>query len=238
LAFAQAPPAAVLAHGLDVFNKTCATGYCHGQGGVEAGAPRLAARGFDDAYVSNVIRNGIHGTGMPAFGDMERADLIGVIAYVDSLNGAAPAANAAQAAPPVRPRLAPDGQKGRELFADQVRGLTRCSVCHQADGLGIAVALPFKTIPPDVAALRLVATPTVETATAEGETFPVLILNRNGAQPKAYDLTTPPPVLRTFTKGEVTFKPGSNWKHESMLAPYSDQELASVLIFLKAVTKP
>lgn len=237
IAFAQAPNAATLAKGLDIFNKSCATGYCHGVAGAEGGAPRLAARGFDDAYVTNVVRNGIHGTGMPAFGDFERADFLAVVAYVDSLNGVVPALGPAAAAPPARPKLAPDAQKGRELFADQVRGLTRCSNCHQVDGLGIAVTLAIQKVPENVAALRALATPKVETATAEGDTFPALVLNRNGSQPKLYDLTIPPPVLRTFTKGTVTFKAGSDWKHENMLAPYNEQELTAILAFLKAVTK-
>lgn len=236
LALAQTPQAAALARGLDVFNKSCATGYCHGPKGAEAGAPRLAARGFDEAYIANTIRNGIHGTGMPAFGDIPREDLLGVIAYVGSLNGIipGPGRGAAPAPPPVRAQLSPEARKGRELFADQVRGLTRCAVCHEADGIGIPVTIPIANVPANVAALRQIATPKLETATAEGETFPALILNR-GAQPKLYDLTTPPPVLRSFPKGGVTFKSGSDWKHEKMLTPYTDAELESILTFLQAV---
>lgn len=223
--------------GLDIFNKSCATGYCHGLKGVEGGAPRLAARGFDEAYITQTIRAGIPHTGMPSFGDMERADLLAVIAYVDSLNGITPAANPALAGAAMRPKLPPDVQHGRELFADQVRGLTRCSVCHQADGIGLAVTLPLASIPASVAALRQVATPQIETVTAQGDTFPALVLNRNGTQTKLYDFTVPPPVLRSFEKGTVTFKPGSAWKHEAMLAPYSDAELESILTFLRAVSK-
>ena len=223
--------------GLEIFNKSCATGYCHGLKGVEGGAPRLAARGFDEAYITQTIRSGIPHTGMPSFGDMERADLLAVIAYVDSLNGITPTVNPALAGAGMRPRLPPDAQRGRELFADQVRGLTRCSICHQADGIGIAVTLPLASIPASVAALRQVATPQIETATAQGDTFPALVLNRNGAQTKLYDFTIPPPVLRSFEKGTVTFKPGSPWKHEAMLAPYNDAELESVLTFLRAVVK-
>lgn len=238
VALAQVPQAGVLARGLDIFNKSCATGYCHGARGMEAGAPRLAARGFDEAYIAQTVRNGIHGTGMPAFGDMERADLLAVVAYVDSLNGITPATNPGFATGPARPKLSPDAQRGRDLFADQVRGLTRCSNCHQADGLGIAVTVPLASIPENVAALRQLATPKIETATAEGDTFPALVLNRNGAQVKVYDLTVTPPVLRTFAKGAVTFKPGATWRHEAMLAPYQNAELEAILAFLKAVTKP
>ena len=229
---------AAVTKGLDIYNKTCGTGYCHGVGGTAGGAPRVAARGFDDAYVMQVVRLGIPHTGMPAFGTMERADLLAVVAYVDSLNGVTPPANPNLGAGPVRPKLSAEAQKGREYFADQVRGMTRCSVCHQADGLGFPVTLPLKMIPANLADLAQIKTPALETATAEGDTFPALALDKNGSQPKVYDLTTPPPVLRTFAKGSITFKAGSAWKHADMLKPYSEQELELILVFLRAVSKP
>lgn len=229
----------LLARGLDIFNKTCATGYCHGVKGTAGGAPRLAARGFDDAYLSQVVRMGIPGTGMPAFAAaLERADLLAVVAYVDSLNGVTPPVNPAFAGGPAARKLAPDAQHGRELFADQVRSFNRCSTCHQVDGIGISVALPFSSVPDSVAALRQIATPQIETATAEGQTFPALILNKGGVQAKLYDLTSPPPVLRTFPKGAVAFREGSTWRHEAMLAGYTDRDLEAILTFLRAVVKP
>jgi mono/diheme cytochrome c family protein len=234
-------PAIVAAQdrGLEVFNKSCATGYCHGVRGTDGGAPRLAARGFDEAYIAQTIRTGIPGTAMPAFGtDLPRTDLLAVVAYVDSLNGVTPSVNPALASGPAPRKLAPEAQRGRDLFADQVRGLTRCSNCHQVDGLGISVTLPLGAAPENVAALRQIASPKVETAMAEGDTFPALVLNKSGAQTKLYDLTAVPPVLRTFPKGVVSFKEGSGWRHAAMLTPYSDRELADIVAFLKAVVKP
>lgn len=175
---------------------------------------------------------------MPAFGStLERADLVAVIGYVDSLNGVTPPPNPFAMRGETR-KLAPEAQRGRQLFADQVRGFARCSTCHQADGIGIAVALPFSSVPENVAALRAIATPQIETATADGDTFPVLALNKSGAQVKLYDLKTVPPVLRTFSKGTVAFASGSTWRHQAMLAPYTDPELDSILVFLRAVVKP
>jgi mono/diheme cytochrome c family protein len=239
LTFAQGAQnaSAVLARGLDIFNKSCATGYCHGVKGTAGGAPRLAARGFDDAYVSQVVRLGIPHTGMPEFGStLERPDLLAVVAYVDSLNGVTPPPNPFAMAPPKK--LPPAAQHGRELFADQTRSFDRCSTCHQADGIGIAVTLPFTSVPDSVANLRAVATPDLETLTAEGSTFPALVLNKSGAQAKFYDLTSLPPVLRTLPKSEVTFKSGSTWRHEGMLKSYSDADLEAILTFLKTVVKP
>lgn len=239
LALAQgaANNGAQLARGLDIFNKSCATGYCHGVRGTAGGAPRLAARGFDDAYVSQVVRMGIPHTGMPEFGStLERPDLLAVIAYVDSLNGVTPPVNAFALPPPKK--LPPAAQHGRELFADQTRSFDRCSTCHQADGIGIAIALPFTSVPDSVAALRSLASPDMETVTAHGSTFPALVLNKSGAVVKFYDFTSLPPVIRSLPKSEVTFKPGSGWRHEDMLKPYSDADLDAILTFLKTVVKP
>ncbi|HEX6896918.1 MAG TPA: c-type cytochrome [Bryobacteraceae bacterium] len=234
--FAQSAPAPVT-RGLDVYNKSCATGYCHGVKGTPGGAPRLAARGFDDAYISQTVRSGIPGTGMPAFGStLDRADLMAVIAYVDSLNGVTPPPNAFSMQPESR-KLPPEAQDGRRLFAEQVRGFQRCSTCHRADGIGIAVVLPFSSVPDNVAALRRIAAPHVETATAGGDSFPVLALNKSGPHVKVYDLKTLPPVERTFAKDEVSFKEGTTWRHEAMLAGYSDQDLEAILAFLHAVVK-
>ena len=48
----------VLKQGEAVFSKSCATGYCHGIRGGPSGAPRLAGRGFDQAYIGNVVTRG------------------------------------------------------------------------------------------------------------------------------------------------------------------------------------
>ena len=71
-----------------VFSKSCATGYCHGARGTNGGAPRLAARGFDQDFIRNTVTSGVPNTAMPAFANtLSRADLNAVVAYVASLNG-------------------------------------------------------------------------------------------------------------------------------------------------------
>src|SRR5580698_6741777 len=85
LGFAQSPED-VIKQGEQVFNRSCATGYCHGLQGIAAGAPRLAARGFDQAYIDNTVTRGLQGTSMPAFtGSLSRLDLNAVVAYVAKL---------------------------------------------------------------------------------------------------------------------------------------------------------
>lgn len=231
--------AEMAALGEKVYNQTCATGYCHGVKGTSGGAPRLAARGFDAAYITQVVRAGIQGTGMPAFGTtLSRGDLTAVVAYVGSLNGIVPTAGLIAERGMPRRQLPPEAAKGRALFYEAIRGFGRCSVCHQVDGTGIAVADPIAKVPDNVAALRAIASPHIMTATAEGGTFPALVLSKGAINVKLYDLTTKPPVLRTFAAAEVKIGGASGWSHNSAMAAYSDAELDSVLAFLRVVVNP
>lgn len=236
LAFAQD----TLDRGTEIFSRSCATGYCHQvKGGAGGAAPRLAARGFDEEYISRVIRTGISGTPMPGFGtSLPRADLMAVIGYVDSLNGITPSLNPAVNSGPQLRKLTSQAQIGRELFSDQVRGFARCSTCHQADGLGLQVASPIEKVPESVSMLKQLDTPGVNTATAEGaadDAFPVLVLSQGSRQTKVYDLSVPPPVLRIFPATAIGIAKGSVWRHASVLTAYSDADLDAVLVFLREV---
>lgn len=229
----------MLARGADLYNKTCATGYCHGVKGASGGAPRLASRGFDAAYITQVVRVGIAGTGMPGFGtQLDRADMAAVVAYVGSLNGIAPTTLAIPDRGMPRRQLPPEAAKGRALFYDAIRGFNRCSTCHQVDGTGIAVADPIAKIPDSVASLRAIASPHVVSATAEGSTFPALVLSKGAVTVKLYDLTSKPPVLRTFLAKEAQLGGVSSWSHNSAMSAYSDGDLETVLAYLKAVAAP
>jgi mono/diheme cytochrome c family protein len=227
------------ARGATVYNQTCATGYCHGVKGTSGGAPRLAARGFDAAYITQVVRAGIQGTAMPAFGTtLSRPDFTAVVAYVGSLNGIAPTAALIPERGMPRRQLPPEAAKGRALFYDALRGFGRCSVCHQVEGTGIAVADPIAKVPENVAALHALASPHIVSATAEGSTFPALVLSKGAVQVKLYDLTMQPPVLRTFAAAEVKLADKSSWGHATAMAAYNDAELESILTYLRVVLNP
>ncbi len=101
--------------------------------------------------------------------------------------------------------------------------------------MGTPVASPILKIPANAAELKNLATPQIRTATVAGESFPALVLSQGSRQVKLYDLTSPPPVLRTLAPGSVSLKDGSAWRHASALAGYSDAELDSILVFLRAV---
>src|SRR5712692_3404029 len=96
-----------LAGGKATFRSNCA--FCHGLTGGGGRGPALSSGRFvhgsttDD--ISNVIRNGVPGTTMPAF-EFEKNELDDLIAYVRSLSGAAP-----KAAP-----VAGDPVKGRQVY--------------------------------------------------------------------------------------------------------------------------
>jgi len=230
----------VLKQGEQVFNLRCATGYCHGARGTPAGAPRLAARGFDQAFIRDTVSHGVPGTTMSAFDKIvSPAELMAVVAYVASLNGIAnPDLNVGQApAQPAGPPLSPEAVRGRDLFSDSFRGFGRCSTCHEINGIGIPVATPIAKVPADVEALRALATPQVATAAFGGEIMPALVV-RKGARPVIfYDLTIPPPVLRTVDSGAVDFSEGGAWRHSSVIRSYGDADLTSILAYLREVVK-
>ena len=226
----------LLKQGEAVFNKTCATGYCHGVQGAGGGAPRVTARGFEQAFINNAVTRGIPNTAMPSFANtLSRADLNAVVAYVAKLNGIAnPTAATVLPETPARPVLSGGAVRGRDLFSDAVRSFGRCSTCHEVNGIGIPVAAPIVTIPAGAAALKALATPRVSTATAGGESMPALILSNKSQAVLFYDLTTPPPVLRTVASTAVQTRDGSNWNHSSVIGSYNDAELSSILEYLRA----
>jgi mono/diheme cytochrome c family protein len=226
----------VLKQGEQVFNKSCATGYCHAARGAGGGsAPRLAARGFDQAYINNVVNRGVPGTAMPPFTDsLSAPDRAAVVAYVATLNGITnPVVNAGAAATPPSPALSAESTRGRELFSEATRAYGRCSTCHEVNGIGISVTTALAKIPPNAQALLELATPSVVTATVGGESMPALVVSKASRTVIFYDLTTSPPVLRTEEPSGVKLADGSNWKHSSVINSYNDAELELILRYLR-----
>jgi len=223
--------------GEQVFAKTCATGYCHGPKGGASGAPRLAGRGFSEAYINGVVTRGVPGTGMPSFSaTLSKVDLTEVVAYVATLNGVSSRDLGEVASS--KPALTGEAARGARLFTEATRSFGRCSTCHQVGGFGISVAAPFTHIPESVGALKALATPNVKTGTMDGESMPVLVLSEGKQGTLFYDLTSAPPVERNAEPGAVNFSDGSKWRHASVIEGYSDAELEAILVYLRAVSKP
>jgi hypothetical protein len=72
----------------------------------------------------------------------------------------------------------------------------------------------------------------------DGESMPVLVLSEGKQNTLFYDLTSAPPVQRSAEPGSVRLRDGSSWRHSSAIEAYDDPELAAILTYLRAVTKP
>jgi mono/diheme cytochrome c family protein len=232
----------IVKQGEAVFSKTCATGYCHGIRGGPSGAPRLAARGFNQAYIDKIVRNGVTDTGMASFTTrLSPPDLVAVIAYVATLNGIVNpdvSMDSAAEAVSTRPALTGEAARGARLFSEALRGFGRCSTCHEVSGFGIPVAAPLAKVPLSTAELKALATPDVKTGAMGGESMPALVLSQGKQSTVFYDLTSAPPVQRNAEPGSVKFTDGSNWRHSSVIGAYNESELAAILDYLRAVIKP
>ncbi|HYM74760.1 MAG TPA: c-type cytochrome [Candidatus Dormibacteraeota bacterium] len=106
------------------FTSTCSG--CHGldgRGGERA--PNIASntktQRLSDAQLSNIIANGVSGTGMPAFHSLSPAQLHSVVHYLRTLQGKS------------KSRALPgDPSNGEKIFL----GKGECSTCHSIAGKG------------------------------------------------------------------------------------------------------
>lgn len=222
--------------GADVFRKSCAVGYCHGSGGTQGRAPKMIGRNFDPDYVRKVTRDGIPNTGMPGWKDrLSPAEFEAVIDYVIRISGSSPSASAAaggiapEAAPPP-----PEAQQGRSLFFDAVRGV-RCGTCHSLEGIGTAVGPNLAALPAgqELNFRRERAVSVRRARTSDGDSFPALVVEEKNGFVRLYDLSVPPPVLRTLPAGTIKWSAEREWNHAKAVAHYSDEELQSVRAYLR-----
>jgi hypothetical protein len=166
---------------------------------------------------------------------LSREELMAVVAYVASLNGIANPTISTNVAAPEAATLSPDASRGRTLFSDAVRSFGRCSTCHEVNTIGIPVAAPIVAVPSGVVALKALPTPRVSTVTVGGEMLPALVISRKTSAVLFYDLTTPPPVLRTELPAAVQVRDGATWRHAAVIGSYNDAELGAILAYLQAV---
>ncbi len=237
LAAQQAAPS----RGAEVFVKSCAVAFCHGPQGTAGQAPALAGRGFDRDYILRVTRDGVPRTSMVPFqGQLSPADLAAVVDYVVRLAPPAPLPSAppAQATPKPGARP-PDVVRGKELFFDATR-VGSCGACHLIDGWGVAVGPDLKAAAPsETGRLREAAVQRVKLARPAGEEpFPALLVEQDSPQIRVYDLGGALPVLRTFAARDVSVGDGGDWSHAAATRIYSDQELETILVYLRWLASP
>jgi cytochrome c oxidase cbb3-type subunit 3 len=110
--------------GRRIFTSTCAG--CHGLDG--RGGERgpnitgsVAVGRLTDAQISGIVRNGVPGTGMPAFRSLGMSEVRDVVSYLRLLQGQ----NTAQAIPG-------SATRGNAVFF----GKAECSSCHMVQGKG------------------------------------------------------------------------------------------------------
>lgn len=111
-----------------IFASNCAG--CHGLDGRGAErAPNIAdspkVQRLSDAQISQIIENGISGTGMPAFHSLESSDVESLVAYLRKLQGTKGTA-----------KLPGDPSRGETVFF----GKAGCSGCHMVSGKGGFIA--------------------------------------------------------------------------------------------------
>ena len=241
-----APSAAEVAQGGNLFSITCSSSFCHGEAGVGAKGPSLRNRNFPPDFVRSTVINGRSGTPMPSFKDsVSPAELEMIVAYVMSLSpnnhatdtgGVAPAP-AAPAAP-----LSAKAQAGQAIFFDLSRP-GACAACHsykeQGGPVGPDLSGIAKRMPRDI--YQAMVKPTVpnadytmvSVATPDGQTATGLLKTKTDAAVQIYDLSSAPPVLRSFYGAKVGPAPATPpYTHD--LTGLSKDDLAALITFLKS----
>lgn len=100
--------------GQAVYRSNCA--FCHGLTGLGGRGPNLVSHPRSDEDIRRIVKNGVPGTTMPAFGDLDKGDLDLLVIFVKHLAGSAPAGE----------KVAGNSAHGKELYAK-----LGCSNCHQ-----------------------------------------------------------------------------------------------------------
>lgn len=231
--------------GEKVFSKSCAVGYCHGVGGTAGKGPRLKGRSFQAEYVYRVTRDGIPDSAMPSWNDrLSEREIWAVVGYILSLSDltekptdVSEIPSEATAEKAFFDSSPPPTLKGKALFFDATKKNTRCSTCHAMEGRGIGIGPNLKeTAKINLSMDRIQASHSQHTLIVnlqDGESFLALRSEETPEFIRLYDLTLPPPVLRSFKQEEIlSLRPTNKWSHKSMLANYTSQELTEIIEYL------
>ena len=224
------PAQGIWSAGARVYAKNCANVYCHGDRGSAGAAPAVAGKALSFEQVNRIVRDGIPDTAMAGWKNtLSAADLASVIEYVFALQKSKAAKRAELDAN--RPWL---DHPGRRLFFDPNR-ITPCGSCHDFDGLGLAVALPFEAPPPaSPTRLRELTSDRVRIVRPAGaEPFIAVPATSRAGVPRWHELAEELPVLRTFRQAPLDAGPANSWSHAGVIRTYTDAELEEVIEFLR-----
>ncbi len=244
MAQAAADPAAV-AKGEAIFAQSCSVGYCHGVGGSAGRGPRLRGRGFDRTYLVNVTRDGVPKSAMPGWKDrLSGGEIDSVVSYIMSLASATDAAPANPMPPGVGPAAVnafkgpAQAGRGHAAFFDAQKQ-PRCATCHALGGRGIAAGPDLSkaaSMTPKQLGAAIQATSSNHTSIVKlknGESFPALQTGSEGGIVKLYDLTSPPPVLRSVLREEIgSIAKETGWSHGAVSKEYTAAQLADIVSYI------
>ena len=230
--------------GAQQFALSCSIGYCHGVGGSAGRGPRLKDRQWDKGYLVKTIENGIPGTSMPAWKDkLSQPQISAIVSYILSLSPNQSETTTRQLSN--TDSVQPVNQAGKQLFFDPDND-RNCGVCHRLRDSGgtVGPALDFLAKKPEseirAYLTRELATPgkpAFQVRTTSGETICGIKFREDSKQLQIFDLTsTGPPVLRTFSMGEIVR--GGDCPnlhvHAGFAKLYSPAQLSDIAVFLKS----
>jgi mono/diheme cytochrome c family protein len=233
---------AQITEGKQVFETSCAVGYCHGLDGRPGRGPRLRDRVWSKSYLYQTIEKGIPGSPMPAWeGKLTRPQIDALVIYILSISKEQPDA-APVPLPAANHSEATDLLPGKALFFDPMRD-RNCGACHRVAGSGTEVAPLFAggqillqqiTSQPDSAE-------NTKVSLRDGEEFCGIKAAEDQKTLRIYDVGgTGPPVLRTLSKSEILSQTGCAEfnAHRDNSTVYTAEELAEIAAFLGASVRP
>ncbi len=132
-------------------------------------------------------------------------------------------------------------ERGETLFFEAGKG---CGTCHALKGKGTAVGPDLRTIGrlnPRAIAMAVHSTLTQYVQIVKlksGESFPAMPGVKDGDSIVFTDLSKTPPEPRKLAAADVASTVNNDsWKHPPAANPYSDQDLADIIAYLRyAVT--
>ena len=242
-----APSAAEVAQGGNLFSITCSSSFCHGDAGIGARGPSLHNRNFTPDFVRNTVTNGRSGTPMPAFKDsLSQAELAMIVGYVMSLSPNNHNEDMATAAPavasPAPVALSAKALAGSALFFDPTRA-AECALCHsykeQGGPIGPDLTGIAKRTPRDIYQGMIKPTapnpdyPVVSVTAENSQTVTGILKQKTDAVVQLYDLSSVPPVLRSFYSAKIGTAPATApYAHD--MSGYSPDDIAALITFLKS----
>ena len=221
--------------GKQVFETSCAVGYCHGLDGRAGKGPRLRDKAWSRSYLYKTIAQGVPGTSMPAWGGkLSDEKIAAVISYIFTISKEEAAVDGKLEPAKASGAVATGEPVGRALFFDLSRD-RNCGACHRVGESGADVGGRLKGATVSEIVGQPVSERNVRVTLRDGEEFCGVKAGEDSRSIRVYDLGgAGPPVLRTIARiaiAGVGACPSLN-AHADNSTSYSAEELGSIAAFL------